>query len=121
MYLLVALSSGRHGSVQSGTVSAAVSLHGGAEAGEALADVAELPLVVVLALGGLVRRHLGKVLHGAVEQCAELTEYLHLSVPATGDQVSLTQAQLSYITSVHQETLDQVNLLSLLSFYYARC
>ena len=97
MYLLVALSSGRHGSVKSGTVTAAVSLHGGAEAGEAFADVAELPLVVVLALGGLVRRHLGKILHGAVELCAELTEYLHLPVPVTRDQI----INIAYIAFIH--------------------
>ena len=38
---------------------------------------------MVLALGGLVRGHLGQVLHGAVKLGAELTEDLHLSVTET--------------------------------------
>ena len=60
-----------------------VLLHSLAQTCEALADVAELPLVMVLALGGLVRGHLGQVLHGAVKLGAELTEDLHLSVTET--------------------------------------
>lgn len=38
---------------------------------------------MVLALGGLVRGHLGQVLHGAVKLGAELAEDLHLSVTET--------------------------------------
>ena len=58
----------------------AVLLHGLSQTCEALADVAKFPLVMVLALGGLVRGHLGQVLDGAVKLGAELTEDLHLSV-----------------------------------------
>ena len=81
--LLVALPRGQHRPVQPLVVPATVLLHGLAQPSEALADVAELPLVVVLALGRLVARHLGHVPHRAVELCAELTEGLYLSIPET--------------------------------------
>ena len=64
-------------------VTAAILFHGLAQACEALADIAELPLVMVLTLGGLVRGHLGQVLNGAVKLGAELAEDLHLSVTET--------------------------------------
>ena len=46
---------------------------------------------MVLALGGLVRGHLGQVLHGAVKLGAELTEDLHLSVTETKNRSYFTR------------------------------
>ena len=48
---------------------------------------------MVLALGGLVRSHLGQILHGAVKLGAELAEYLHLSVTETTRSLIFLQTE----------------------------
>ena len=90
----------------------AVLLHGLAQTCEALANVAKLPLVMVLALGGLVRGHLGQVLHGAVKLGAELTEDLHLSVTETKNRSYFTRLGTIGV-SLHRLNLHKIIVQSL--------
>ena len=79
-YLFITLSSSHHSIIQPRVEPSSILLHSLSKLSKRLPYQLELPLVMILTLGGLVRGQLGHVFHSHIELAGELGENLNFTV-----------------------------------------